>query len=97
MKFKSYFENKSKNLIEPTFQEGETNSGNRYAFGTSSERGEGPPKFIYVASSRTWIKSKGITVTVLFEGQGRKDGDLLKSIELSEFEKTAKSICLSVK
>jgi hypothetical protein len=84
-------------LKEPVHQQGTTKSGNAYAYTTLCEKGNADSRFFYVACSHTWIKDKGITVQVLFEGQGTMRSRVFKSAEYSHFEKAARTICLSVK
>jgi len=82
-------------LIKPAFQEGATEAGNEYFFGTAVEKGSSGTQFLYVARAWVWVSDKGITVATIFEGQGQMRSKLFKSIANSEFESTAKSICLS--
>jgi hypothetical protein len=84
-------------LVKPTFQEGANKEGNEYLLGTAVEKGSSGSQFLYVARGWVWVEDKGITVATFFEGQGQMRSKLFKSIESSEFESTAKSICLSPK
>jgi hypothetical protein len=84
-------------LVKPTFQEGATEAGNEYLLGTAVEKGSSGSQFLYVTRAWVWVADKGITVATFFEGQGQMRSKLFKSIESSEFESTAKSICLSPK
>lgn len=83
-------------LVKPTIQEGVNEAGNPYIFEALCEKGNGREQYIYVARSYMWIKEKEVTVEVFFEGQRKMRSKFFKSIEYSEFEKAAKSICLSV-
>ena len=83
-------------LTEPVFEIGNTEAGNPYVFSVVCEQGGDGNRFYYVGSSRTWIEARGLTVTVLFEGQGRMQSNLGQSMEYSEFGKAAKSVCLSI-
>jgi hypothetical protein len=82
-------------LVKPTFQEGETASGNPYVYAALCEKGTAGGQFIYVATAAVWLTAKGITVTTIFEGQGQMRSKVFKAVEYSEFETAAKSICLS--
>lgn len=83
-------------LGEPTYEEGKTKAGNLYSYVAMREKGEGPDSYYYVASSHVWLKDRGITVQVVFEGQGKMQSKLFQASELGQFELAAKAICLSV-
>ena len=83
-------------LVKPRIQEGVNEVGNAYIFETLCEKGKGQEQYIYVGRAYTWLKDKELTVEVFFEGQGKMRSKVFKSIEYSEFEKAAKTICLSV-
>jgi hypothetical protein len=93
--FKTNIEKNENPLMKPIFQEGETESGNPYIYAALCEKGNGEDQFFYVATAAVWLVDKGITVSTLFEGQGRMRSKVFQSIEYTEFETTAKSICLS--
>lgn len=83
-------------IVKPKIQEGVNEVGNPYIFEMLCEKGQGQEEYIYVGRSYTWIKEKELTVEVFFEGQGKMRSKVYKSLEYSEFEKAAKTICLSV-
>lgn len=93
--FKSQLEvqNRSRSAPRPEFQQGATESGNPYVFATHREKGIRKDEVLYMARSRTWLKDKGVAVTVVFEGRRGADADSRKD---SELEKAARAICLSV-
>lgn len=95
--FKRYLERRPKINGAPSFQEGETASGNRYVLATWHENARSGNERLYVATSRVWLSNKESTVTVLFEGHGKMLGEQGRAIEDAEFEKQARAICLSVK
>lgn len=95
--FRAQAEKDGDYLVNPVCQEGETDSGNPYVYLALCEKGASGTQFIYVATAVVWLAEKGITVTTLFKGQGHMRSKLFKSIEYSEFEAAAKSICLSPK
>lgn len=94
--FQKNLDNTPDLVVAPVHQEGTTREGNPFAFSTACERGAGGAQYLFVASSYTWLKDKSLTVVMVFEGQGKMRSHLLKSVEYSEFEKTAKAVCLSV-
>jgi len=69
--FKAYAEKGGNLLVEPTFQEGETGSGNPYVYAALCEKGDGERQYFYVATAAVWLADKGITVSTMFEGQGQ--------------------------
>jgi hypothetical protein len=83
-------------LVKPTVREGRNAADNPYAVATLCEKGTNGDQYIYVAKSYTWVKDLGITVEVMFEGQGKMRSKFFQSVEYAEFEKAAKSICRSV-
>lgn len=93
--FKANAEKGGDYLLNPTFQEGQTAPGNPYIYSAMSEKGSAAGRFIYVATAAVWLADKGVTVTSVFEGQGRMKSKALGAIEYAEFESAAKSICLS--
>jgi hypothetical protein len=93
--FKADVEKGGEYLLKPTFQEGQTESGNPYVYAALCEKGTLGSQFIYVTTAAVWLADKGITVTTIFEGQGQMRSKVFKSIEYAEFESAAKSICLS--
>jgi hypothetical protein len=82
--------------VRPAHQDGVNEAGHPYALVTLREKGRDGVQYVYVAKSFTWVRDRGITVEVLFEGQGKVRSKLLQSVESSQFEKAARSICLSV-
>lgn len=94
--FKEEIKKKDDLLVKPTILEGMNKAGNPFVFVTICEKGEGDNEYVYVGKSYTWIKDKAVTVEVLFEGQARMKSKVFKSIENKEFEKAARTICLSV-
>jgi hypothetical protein len=94
--FKEEIKKKDDLLVKPTIQEGKNKAGHPYVFVTLCEKGDGELQFLYVGKSYTWIEGKGVTVEVLFEGQAKMQSKLFQSIEYKEFEKAARTICLSV-
>jgi hypothetical protein len=96
-KFKAEPDEDADYLVKLTFQEGATEAGNEYLFGTAVEKGKTGSQFLYVARAWIWVADKGITVATIFEGQGQMRSKVFQSIECSDFESTAKSICLSPK
>lgn len=94
--FKEENKEKADLLVKPTIQEGKNEAGYPYVFVTLCEKGSGKEEYIYVGKSYTWLNDKAVTVEVLFEGQAKMKSKFFQSIEYKEFEKAAKSICLSV-
>jgi len=94
--FKEEIKKKDDLLVKPTIQEGVNKEGNPFVFVTLYEKGEGDDEYFFVGKSYTWVKDKAVTVEVLFEGQARMKSKVFKAIENKEFEKAAKTICLSV-
>jgi len=92
--FRAEFEKDDDYLVRPTIQEGKTAS-ELYVFAAMCEKGTEDTQFIYVAKAAVWIQDKALTVVSIFEGQGKMRSKAFKSIEYAEFEKAAKSICLS--
>lgn len=93
--FKADVEKGGDYLLKPTFQDGQTDSGNPYVHASLCEKGNSGSQFIYVATATVWLADKGVTVTTVFEGQGQMRSKVFKAIEYAEFESAAKSICLS--
>ena len=89
---------KAGRLRDPEWQEGTTRAGNPYVYCVLWNKGkeELELKYFYVAISAVYLKDLGLTVEVLFEGQGKMRSDLFKAKELARFEADAKAICLSV-
>lgn len=94
--FEKEINEKTDLLVNPTIQEGKNKAGNPYVFVTFCEKGKGKEQYYYLGKSYTWIEEKGVTVEVLFEGQAKMQSQLFKSIEYKEFERAARTICLSV-
>lgn len=92
--FKADLASRSEIMTGPEFQEGATESGNQYVFAIYHIKSPYKDQVLYLASSRVWLKDKGMTVTVVFEGQGKIPAS---SSEDPEFEKAARAICLSVR
>jgi hypothetical protein len=84
-------------LSKPTFEEVEDASGDRRILLTVCEKGGGALQYLYVAQSLVWIKEKGLTVQVLFEGQGVMRSGYFQSREKAAFEKAARAIHRSVR
>jgi hypothetical protein len=83
-------------LVKPVVHEGKNSAGNPYTLLTLCEKGNAADQYVYVAISTTWIKDPGVTVDVLFEGQGKMRSKTLQAVEYAEFEKAGKAICTSV-
>jgi hypothetical protein len=83
-------------LSGPTLEE-DTISGNLFARVTAYEKGDGDIEYFYFTTSFTWLKEKGITVQVIFEGQGKMRSRFFQAREKAEFEKAARAIQQSVK
>jgi hypothetical protein len=93
--FKTTLTSDVHNADKPKIQEGNTPSGDPYIFGSVGQKvGE---KSIYFAGSRTWLKDRGITVTILFEGHRAYLSKIAEELETQGFEQAAQVICLSVK
>jgi hypothetical protein len=84
-------------LAKPHYEEGKTKEGNPYIYLVAREKGKGEFTYFYLATSRVWLKDKGLTVEVFFEGQARSLSRTFQVPERAAFEKTARDICLSVK
>jgi hypothetical protein len=95
--FKRAVEKNSKSDAPLRFEDGQTASGDRNVFVSWHEHAGQKNERLYVAASRVWLSSKGITVTVLFEGHSFMVSDHGRAAEDAEFEKAAKAICFSVK
>jgi hypothetical protein len=81
-------------LGEPVFLHGVTEAGNPYAFWqgvTKSEKGGN----VVVAQSAVWCKNKGLSVTILLEGELRMDSKVGRTEEKAYYDRTCKAICLS--
>ncbi len=94
--FREEIKKKDDLLVEPTIQEGVNKEGNPFVFVMLYEKGEGDNEYFFVGKSYTWVKDKAVTVEVLFEGQAKMKSKAFKAIENKEFEKAARTICLSV-
>jgi hypothetical protein len=94
--FREYIARNSDHLTEPTWTEGEKPSGDVYVYVATCEKGNSEANYFYVASSYTWLKERGLTVMMLFEGQGKKRSKIFRADEARQFEKEARDICLSV-
>ncbi|MES1186720.1 MAG: hypothetical protein ABUL60_23095 [Myxococcales bacterium] len=82
-------------IVRPTFAEGTTDSDDPYVLGTyASALGD---QVIHHVKSRIWLKRRGITVSVVFEGQVAAPGQPVEDFENSVLYRVARSICLSVK
>jgi hypothetical protein len=80
---------------QPKYQTGQTDAGNPYILATLKEEGTKDIESLYVVTAAVWIADKGITVTTIFEGQGKMKSRTFQSADTAEFESTAKAICLS--
>ena len=83
-------------LVKPVIDEGKNPAGNPYTLLTLCEKANATDQYVYAAISTTWIKDLGVTVDVVFEGQGRMRSRVFQAFEYAEFEKAAKAICTSV-
>jgi hypothetical protein len=90
------FTNSPDVLIKPAFKDGETKSGNLFSYCSLSEKGKGGDQYLFIACSLIWIKAKGMTVMVGFEGRGMMRSKRFQAKERSNFENAAKAILLSV-
>jgi hypothetical protein len=81
-------------LAAPVAEEGINPSGNPYLYVTACNQ-EGN-KYYFVACSYTWLKDKGLTVKVLFQGKGEMEGATFKTAKYGKLEEAARLICLSV-
>ncbi len=84
-------------LVEPTFQEGKTNSGNKFLSATTIEKGSSGSQFFYVVLSAVRLEDKKKTIYLIFEGQGKMQSKTFQSFEYEAFERAEKGIRLSVK
>src|SRR5262245_46983127 len=83
--------------LRPTIREGVTDAGNAYVYAEFCEKGNSEDQFIFVATAAVWVANKELTVSIIFEGQGKMRSKIFQSIEYSQFEAEAKAICLSPK
>jgi hypothetical protein len=65
-------------LSPPSFHEEETGAGDRRAFLSVYEKGGSSSLYLFAARSFVWLKDKGITVELLFEGQGKMQSKLFQ-------------------
>ena len=56
------------------------------------EKGSGGNQYLFAVRSFVWLKGKGVTIEMVFEGQGRMRSRLMQSKEKAAFEKAAKAI-----
>jgi hypothetical protein len=84
-------------LSKPTFEEVEDTSGDRRVLLTFCEKGSEGLQYLYVAQSLVWVKEKGLTIQVLFEGQGVMRSRYFQSREKAAFEKATRAIHRSVR
>jgi hypothetical protein len=94
--FKEEIKKKDNLLVKPTIQEAVNKARNPFVFVTLCEKGKGGDEYFFVGKSYTWVRDKAVTVEVLFEGQAKMKSKAFKAIENKEFEKAARTICLSV-
>lgn len=88
--------NKDQMLSEPQFTEGTTEDGDPFSYWTvqaKADRGEAT----FVANSLVWCKNKGLIVGVMMEGLLDMRSKTGESAELDFYEKSARTICLSVR
>jgi hypothetical protein len=82
-------------LKDPAFREGQSAWGCPYVFAEWCEKGPSNTQFVYVAASVVWLGDKGIAVSTVFEGQGLMRSKVFQAIESADFEKAARTICIS--
>lgn len=81
---------------EPEVIEETTKIGDRRFCFIANEKVQKGATYILAGMSYTWIKDRGLTVVVLFEGKGQYDSKLFKAREKAAFEAAVRTICLSV-
>ena len=79
----------------PVFHEDES-SGDHRAYLAGYEKGCGGLQYLFVARSFVWLKEKGVTVELVFEGQGKMRSKLAQAREKATFEEAAEAIHRSV-
>jgi hypothetical protein len=84
-------------LVKPAYEEGTINKKDIFFFAKMCVKGNSTDQYDYVAVSSVWLAEKGITVSTLFEGQGKMISKVFKKVEFSQFESAARTICLSPK
>ncbi len=82
-------------LKEPHCSEGTTAAGNPFVFWIAVTRAP-DGKTVVAAHSAVWCPAQGITVRVLMEGLLEMQSEAGKAEEWAFFEKSAKTLCLSV-
>jgi hypothetical protein len=87
---------KKEQLSEPQFTEGTTDSGDPFAYWTVQAKA-GRDEAVFVAISLVWCKDKRLIVNVKLEGPLTMRSEVGKSAELDFYEKTARTLCLSVR
>jgi len=84
-------------LSPPSFHEEQTGAGDRRASMAVYEKGAGGFEYLFAVRSLIWLKDRGITVELVFEGQGKMKSKLFQTAEKEAFEKAALAIHRSVK
>ena len=97
-KFVDYLKkNETDYLEKPEEIRQEVESGDVRHFFYAKEKGTRGEEFVQVGMSFTWLKARGTTGQLLFEGVGQAKSKLFKAQERAAFDKAAKDICLSVR
>lgn len=83
-------------LAKPEAVEKGDADGNVRSYFLLKEKGTRGEQYLLVGMSYTWLKRRGVTVQVLFEGVGQARSRLFQAKEKEAFEQARKAICLGV-
>ncbi len=80
-------------ISAPIFEEGMTDVGNPFFYMALIEPGNAETEYVFVGFASVWLAKKGLSISVIYECQGR--GKDSRPSDVAAHEKAARAICLS--
>jgi hypothetical protein len=95
---KEYLANSKEELLtEPEFTTGTTEAGDPYAYWTVQAKVKEEGEAAFVANALVWCKKKDLVVSLVIEGVVNMRSQVGKQSQIDYYQRTAKSISLSVR